>query len=269
MPLVPILNLESAQIGKIELPKQFNEPIREDLIFKAFRIASLNARQPYGSDPLAGKRKVSKLSRRRRKYKTAYGRGISRVPRKTLARRGAGMWVWVGAKAPSTRGGFEAHPPKIEKRWRLKINKKERRKSIRSALAASFDLNFVSKSHAVPKNWPFVVSDDFENIEKTSKLREILEKLDFKDELKRCSIKKIRAGKGKLRARRVVKRKGPLLVFDKMCKTMLAAKNIPGIETALVNWLNIILLSHGGRPGRLVLFTKSALEKISKEQLYV
>ena len=44
---------------------------------------------------------------------------------------------WVGAFAPGTVGGRRAHPPKSEKIWSKKINKKENAKAIRSAISAT------------------------------------------------------------------------------------------------------------------------------------
>src|SRR3989344_3524625 len=117
-----ILNLEGKKIKSIDLPIQFNEEYRPDLIRRAVLTIQSNKRQPYGVMPGAGMRYSAKLSRRRRDYKTAYGHGISRAPRKTLWHRGS-QFGWVGAFAPGTVGGRRAHPPKAEKIWIKKINK--------------------------------------------------------------------------------------------------------------------------------------------------
>src|SRR3989344_4390875 len=133
---VKVLSLDGNESGSIELPSQFSEEIREDLIKRAILAIKSYKRQKYGAKEEAGKRASAKLSRRRRKYRGAYGMGISRVPRKILSRRGMRM-TWVAAFAPGTVGGRRAHPPKSAKNWELKINKKERKKAIRSALAAT------------------------------------------------------------------------------------------------------------------------------------
>ncbi|EQD47580.1 50S ribosomal protein L4P, partial [mine drainage metagenome] len=39
--------------GEINLPDLFEEPVRKDLIRRAFRAISLSKRQPYGSYPFA------------------------------------------------------------------------------------------------------------------------------------------------------------------------------------------------------------------------
>ena len=129
---LPIYTLTKSETGKKDLPVQFSELIRPDLIERAVFTIQSNKRQPYGADPRAGLRHCGNLSRRRNNYKTSYGHGISRVPRKILSSRGT-RFNWAGAIAPGTVGGRRAHPPKADKVWSQKINKKERRKAIRSA----------------------------------------------------------------------------------------------------------------------------------------
>ena len=91
--------VESVQQGDVELPKQFDEEFRPDLIKRAVLVVQRNKRQVYGAKKDAGKRASAELSRRRRKYRGSYGAGISRVPRKILSRRGT-RFYWVGAFAP-------------------------------------------------------------------------------------------------------------------------------------------------------------------------
>ena len=121
---LPIYNKEMNQKGEKELPSQFSEAYRPDLIKRAVLSLQSRARQVYGADPQAGQRHSSELSKRRRKYRGCYGFGISRVNRKILSRRGT-RFNWVGATSPQTRGGRRAHPPKAEKQFAQKINKKE------------------------------------------------------------------------------------------------------------------------------------------------
>ena len=178
-----VLNLNKTETKKIELPIQFYEPVRTDLIKKAFLVILSNRRQPYGADPEAGKKSSAELSRRRKKYRGSYGLGISRIPRKIMSRRGTRM-NWVGAFSPGTVGGRRAHPPKAEKIWSQKINKEERRKAIRSAISATIDTDLVkSKGHLPPSNYPFIVEDGINDIKQTKKLRDTLSKLGFKEEL--------------------------------------------------------------------------------------
>src|SRR3989338_5928768 len=113
---LPIITPTNTVAGKKQLPQQFSEPLREDLIKRAVEALRANRRQKYGADPRAGKKSSAKLSRRRRDFKGAYGHCISRVPRKTVSRNGA-HFNWVGAYAPGTVGGRRAFPPKTVKNW--------------------------------------------------------------------------------------------------------------------------------------------------------
>lgn len=255
--------------GKKKLPKQFDEPVRVDLIRRSVLAIHSHLRQAYGALVGAGQRQVGKLSRRRRAYKGSYSHGISRVPRKTLNRRGTRMF-WVGAVAPGTVGGREAHPPKSWKDWDQKINKKENRKAIRSALAACIDPKMSkARGHAVPKEYPFIVSSDLEKIGNTQKLINELESMGLADELSRAAVKSVRAGKGKSRGRRYQRALGPLIVVSEECPLMKAARNIPGVDAITVNKVNCDLLAPGGAPGRLTLFSDKAIDKLAKDNLFM
>ena len=130
---VDVVGLDGKKLKSIDLPNQFSEDYEPDLVNRAVLVVFSHNRQPYGSFTKAGQGYSAKISRRRRDYKGAYGKGISRVPRKTMWRRGM-QFGWVGALAPGTVGGRRAHAPKASKIWDLDINDKERRKAIRSAM---------------------------------------------------------------------------------------------------------------------------------------
>jgi len=265
---IQVLDLTGKKIGEQELPSQFNEPVRNDLIQRAVLALQTKRRNPYGAKPTAGKRVVTEISRRRRDYKASYGRGISRVPRKVLSRSGA-HFNWEGAFAPGTKGGRRAHPPKAEKNQIEKINKKENKKAIKSAISASIIKDIVKqRGHKVPDNYPFIVEDKFENLKKTQEVKSALEKLNLKDELERCSKIKIRAGKGKMRNRKYVVKKGPLIVVSKPCALVKACSNILGIDITNVQSLNAEYLAPGSAPGRLTLYTQSAIKEIKEKNLF-
>lgn len=262
-----IINTENKEVGKQKVPAQFQEEFRPDLIKRAVEAIQNNKRQPYGADPLAGRKQAARLSRRRRKYKGSYGKGLSRVPRKTLVRRGMQM-IWVGAFAPGTVGGRKAHAP-VVRDFSQRINDKERKKAIRSALSAVFDKKIVEKrGHKIPENYPFIASNDFEKIDKTNKLVEIFNKLGLQEELERASVKKIRAGKGKMRGRRYRKATGPLLVVSGECAVLKSANNAPGVDVVEIKNVNAELLAPGTHAGRLTIFTQAAIEKLDKEKLF-
>tara|TARA_Y100000034_G_scaffold26979_1_gene32115 strand:- start:12670 stop:13476 length:807 start_codon:yes stop_codon:yes gene_type:complete len=264
-----IINKQNKETGTIDLPSQFNEKVRTDLIKRAVLVIQSHNYQPYGADPRAGKKSSAKLSRRRRKYRGSYGHGISRVPRKIVSRRGT-RFNWIGAFAPGTVGGRRAHPPKADKIISKKINKKENRKAIRSALAAVIDKITVKKrGHKVPENYPFIIDNEFEKLNKTKDVKTALIAIGLKDELKRSSVKKIRAGRGKMRGRKYRRKKGPLVVVSDNCELIKSAKNIPGIDIVKIKNVNAELLAPGCDVGRLTLFTQKAIEKLGKDKLFM
>jgi large subunit ribosomal protein L4e len=235
----------------VKLPSQFDEPFRPDLIKRAVVSLESRQRQSYGTHPLAGMRHAVKLSRRRRDYKGAYGKGISRIPRKTHSRNGENMY-WVGAFAPGTVGGRRAHPPKVGRIYAKAINIKERRKAIRSAMAATMKKELVLKrGHLLPQSFPLALDVSVEQISTAKKLLEFMHKVGLQNELEKAQS-----------------RKGPLIVVSQKCGLAKAASNIPGIDVVTVRQLNAKLLAPGGLAGRLTLFTQPALETLSKEGLF-
>ncbi len=260
-----ILDKNGKEKGNITLAGYFNEPLRQDLIQRAVLSLQSKRRQPYGSDPEAGKRHSTLIYKRRRKYRGCYGHGISRVPRKILSRRGTRMF-WVGAFAPGTVGGRRAHPPKAEKIWEQKINKKENKKAFLSALAATLNKKLAEqRSHIVPEKYPFIITDDFEKVSKTKEIKSSLISLGFEKELERTKERKIRAGKGKRRGRKYKKNKSLLIVVsgkDSLLKKY--GKNIPGVDIADALSLNTEDLAPGANPGRVTLYTESSIDVLDK-----
>jgi large subunit ribosomal protein L4e len=79
--------------------------------------------------------------------------------------------------------------------------------------------------------------------------------------------RKLRAGKGKLRGRRIRQRRGPLVVYDpvKDGKTLgRSFKNVAGIEASSVYALNLLQLAPGGHLGRFIIWTSAAFEALDK-----
>ena len=259
-----LLSLEGKKIGTVELPAQFNESYHPDLIKRAVLAINRNSRQQYGTFKQAGTRPSISLSRRRHVYKTTYGFGISRAPRKIMSGRGA-RFNWVGAFAPGTVSGRRAHPPKAEKIWSVKINKKERKKAIRSALSATLMKDLLV--HHYNHDTPIVIESKFEEISKTQDVLKVLNHLGLAKELERLTEKKVRAGSGKSRGRKYQVKKGPLIVVSDKCKLEDAAYNIPGIDITQVRTLNAYKLSHGNHP-RLTIFTDKAINKMKEGNLF-
>lgn len=249
-----------------DLPDQFNERVRPDIVKRAALSIKSKNRQAYGSDSEAGLKHVTRWRQRRRSYRSSKGKGRARVPRKIQVARGMQLFG-DGAEAPHTRGGRRAHPPKPEKEFGEEINDKERRKAIRSAIAASNNSELVSEHHDYDGELP-LMGDGLESVEKTSELKEKLQDLGLEDELERCSEKKIRAGKGANRGRKYRRKRGPLVVVAEDDGILQASGNLAGVEVSLVDQLNAEKLSMGARPGRLVVWSEKSLEKLEDEELY-
>ncbi|MBN2141711.1 50S ribosomal protein L4 [Candidatus Woesearchaeota archaeon] len=256
---------EKGAAGKdVELPEQFSETVREDLIKKAVLAIQNNRRQAYGSFEDAGDQHTTWVSKRRRDWRGSYGHGISRVPRKVLSHRGT-QFNWVGAQAPGTVGGRRAHPPKSWKVWDWKLNVKEKRKAIRSAMAATIDKKLVeARGHKVPDKYPFAITDSFESISKTADLKKALLALGFDKELERAEARKSRAGKSALRGRAKKQKRSVLIVAMDAKKISKAASNISGVDVVSVKSLNVEVLAPGCQPGRATLYTHNSIEELRK-----
>ncbi|RLE64821.1 MAG: 50S ribosomal protein L4 [Thermoprotei archaeon] len=250
---VPVVNLEGETVKEIELPDVFKTPVRPDLIRRAFLAIRTSKLQPQGRDPMAGKRTTAES--------WGVGYGIARVPRIKGSRR--------AAFAPMTVGGRKAHPPTTEKKIKERINKKEKRLALKSAIAATAYRFFVKKrGHLIDEVecFPLVVTDDLEKIGKTSEVKEFLIKVGaWADVLRAKSGIRIRAGKGKMRGRRYKKPKSLLIVIGNRGPVLKAARNLPGVDVVPVDKLNVELLAPGGEPGRFTLWTVSALEYLREK----
>jgi large subunit ribosomal protein L4e len=247
-----LFDIKGERKSEINIPEIFNSPIREDIAAKFFEVEK--EFQPYSTWEEAGKRHSAsgKISHRRHKWQTAYGKGISRVPRKRMWRRGT-QFFWVGAEVSCTRGGRRAHPPKGVYSPR-KINQKEMKIAMDSALAATASKNYILKRYSSLENVssaPFVV----ESLPlKTKDILESLRKI-FGDLFSLVlKSKVVRAGKGKLRGRKYKSNAGLLLITGKDENV-----KITGIDVRKVSDLKIGDLYP---LGRLTLYTKNALEEL-------
>ena len=110
-----------------------------------------------------------------------------------------------------------------------------------------------------------MVTDGIESLTKTKQAVEALKKLGCGEELQKViDSKALRAGKGKARSRRYVQRLGPLVIYNEDNGITRAMRNIPGVETAHIDRLNLLRLAPGGAFGRFVIFTESAFKKLSE-----
>jgi len=158
-------------------------------------------------------------------------------------------------------------PTKIWRRWHRKINVNQKRFAVSSALAASAVPSLVlARGHKIDNvaEIPLVVSNESAaDLQKTKQAVALLKSLNaYADVEKVKDSRGIRAGKGKLRNRRRVQRRGPLVIYAKKGPLVNAFRNIPGIELASVERLNLLQLAPGGHLGRFCIWFKDAFEKL-------
>jgi len=275
-----VLDISGNVLREVELPAVFSEEFRPDLIKKA--VLSLQSRrfQPKGTSKLAGKDTSAES--------WGPGHGVSRVPRIKTGRR--------AARVPQAVGGRRAHPPKAEKEILKKINKKERWKALRSAIAATADPSLVkARGHKFSEDvsLPIVVENALVTLSKTADVEAFLKVVGIWEDVLRAKRKKVRAGRGKMRGRRYRRKKSVLFVIsgDEMpavegkdekeerkeergeegrserSRGLLplerSARNLPGVDVCRVAALNVELLAPGTHPGRLTVWTEDAISKLA------
>lgn len=260
--MAKVIDLNGNAVSEIKLPDVFSTKYKPAVIKKAFLALQSASRQPYGADPLAGKRSSAHYHGRRKYRFTMMNKEMARISR---LHGKVGYLAMRARVVPQAVKGRQAHPPKAEKIWLQKINKKENAVAIKSALAASSNIKLVEKRHKLSQiELPVIVVNAFENLNKTKEVASFLEKL-LKEEMKRCSKRKIKAGRGKMRNRRYRKKKGPLIIASKECALLKSARNIPGIDAVDVGGININLLAPGAQAGRLTIITEAALEALANQ----
>ena len=252
---VQVLSLDAKPVGEIELPAIFDTEFRPDVIKRAVLSAQSARIQPWGPDPMSGKRTSAET--------WGKGFGVARIRRV----KGRGPASGQGAFAPHAVGGRQAHPPRVEEVLTERVNRKERHLAIRSAIAATKDKKMVTfRGHLIDglPSLAIVVTNDLEEVKKTKRMREILKKLGLEKDLDRVlESKRIRAGRGKMRGRRYKVAVGPLIVVGEDKGISLGTRNLKGVDIVKVNELNAELLAPGGAAGRLTVWTNSAIEKLS------
>ena len=244
--------------GELELPLVFLTPFRRELIHKAFTNLTSHKFQPQGRHPTAGQDVVADSN------DPPTGQGVSRVARST---GGGGGRQGQGAEVASTRGGRQAHPPKVERVIYKKLNKKENKLALCSAIAATASKELVElRGHKVEgiESFPIVISDDIESVSKTSEMTKILDSLNLSQDLKRLESRKPRSGQSRLRGRSKKVGKSVLFVTVDSSKISKAIGTLAGVEARNVRDLSVLDLAPGSDPIRLTVYSKSAIKEIGK-----
>merc|ERR1712174_70971 len=110
---------------------------------------------------------------------------------------------------------------------------------------------------------PLVVADKVQSFAKTKEAVEFLRRSKaWADVAKVYATRRMRAGKGKLRNRRTVQKRGPLVIYNDDQGLTKAFRNIPGVDCIQVNNLNLLKLAPGGHVGRFCIWTEGAFKKL-------
>jgi large subunit ribosomal protein L4e len=232
-----VRDLNGEDAGEGELPDVFGTALRPDLIRRAVLAAQANRKQDYGADDYAGMRTPAESF--------GSGRGMAHVPRE------GGR----GRRVPQTVGGRKAHPPKPGKDRSFDINDKERKQAVRSAVAATADAKLVAdRGHAFDEDveLPVVVDDAFEELTKTKEAAGALAALGVHADVERADEATVRASR---------RPKSVLVVTSE--EPSRAARNLAGADVTTAREVDAEDLAPGGQPGRLTVWTESALAEVA------
>ncbi|KYM87325.1 60S ribosomal protein L4 [Atta colombica] len=191
------------------------------------------------------------------------GRAVARIPR---VRGGGTHRSGQGAFGNMCRGGRMFAPTKPWRRWHHHVNVNQKRYALVSAIAASGVPALVqSKGHLIQEvpEFPLVVSDKIQEYTKTKQAVIFLRRIKAWNDIQKVyKSQRFRAGKGKMRNRRRIQRRGPLIVYGQDQGIRKAFRNIPGVSLMNINKMNLLKLAPGGHVGRFVIWTKSAFEQL-------
>ncbi|MDE1866003.1 MAG: 50S ribosomal protein L4 [Candidatus Micrarchaeota archaeon] len=240
---VDVLSIDGRKSGSVALPEVFSEAVRPELILRAVNAENSRKLQPQGHNPLAGMDNTAMYYGSMHSYRTGRHMGIAIRPRQKL---GGGQQGAVRV-IPSSVKGRRAHPHKIEKILVENINRREYSKAIASAVAAT-----------VPETKrPIIVSNEIESIKRTKDMVTLIRNLKLDSKIDNVD-KRIRKGLRRSSKRRSYT-KTLLVVVGKDGSAIKSARNIAGVDACAVGKLSAGLLAPGGRPGRSVIWSESAI----------
>ncbi len=182
MASVSVYNMEGNEVGTMELSDAvFGVEIKENLVHQAVVLQLANKRQ--------GTQKAKTRSE------------VSGGGRKPWRQKGTGHARQGSTRAPQWTGGGVVFAP-VPRDYSFKMNKKEKRLALKSALTSKVQEN------------KFLVLDELKLGEiKTKEMKKVLDNLKVEK---------------------------ALVVVDDACENVvLSARNIPGVQTANVNSINV------------------------------
>ncbi|AFZ79522.1 60S ribosomal subunit protein L4/L1, putative [Theileria equi strain WA] len=253
MPSRPVVSVfsQSGEKASTLMPLVFSTPLRSDLVHYVHTNMAKNRRQAYAVSKMSG------FQTSARSWGT--GRAMARVPR---VKGGGTHRAGQAAYANFCRAGGMFAPTKTWRRWHRKVNLKEKRFALAVAVAASGVAPLVmARGHRIESvpEVPLVVDDSIETINKTKDAVALLQKLGLSEELDRVSKKKFPK---RLKSKHGT---GPLIILRASAvEGRRAFRNIPGVEVAAVERLNLLKLAPAGTLGRLCVWSKAAFEALDQ-----
>jgi len=252
-PTVTVYNAKTSKPSTtLALPAVFSAPIRPDIVQFVHMNMAKNHRQAYAVSEMAGHQVTAES--------WGTGRAVARIPR---VGGGGTSRSGQGAYGNMCRKGRMFAPTKTWRRWHRRVSVNQKRYAVVSALAASAVAPLVmARGHRIEKvaEIPFVVSSL--NSKKTKEAVSFLAAAGLKGEVAKAATKSNRAGAGKMRGRRYVQRRGPLVVHGGDKHLIHAFRNVPGVELAHVQKLNLLQLAPGGHVGRFIIWTQDAFAQL-------
>jgi len=255
-PLVSVYSEKGEPTGShVKLPAVFTAPIRTDIVSSVHMDMLKNTRQPYAVSVKAGHQTSAES--------WGTGRAVARIPRVS---GGGTNRSGQGAFGNMCRGGRMFAPTKTWRKWHRHINVNQRRFAICSAIAASgIPALVMSKGHRIEQvpEIPLIVSDKVQELKKTKEAVGVLRKLKAWPDIEKVKAsRRFRAGKGKMRNRCRIQRRGPIVIYNQDNGITRAFRNIPGITLIPVDRLNLLKVAPGGHVGRFCIWTESAFKRL-------
>jgi len=243
--------------GTVKMPSVFVAPIRPDIVHYVHTQMAKNRRQAYGVFQRAG------MGHSAESWGT--GRAVSRIPRVS---GGGTSRAGQGAFGNMCRGGRMFNPLQVFRRWHRHVNQNQKRFAVCSALAASaLPAIVMARGHQISKvpEFPLVLANKAESVNKTKEAVALLKSVGAYDDVQKAKDSKaLRCGVGKMRNRRYTGRKGPLVIFSQDSGLTRAFRNLPGVDLACVERLNLLQLAPGGHLGRFIVWTEDAFKKCNE-----
>jgi len=247
---------ETDKTDQVRFPDVFMSPIRPNIVKFVHGNMRKNKRQPYAVYVGAGHQHSAES--------WGTGRAVSRIPRVS---GGGTSRAGQGAFGNMCRSGRMFAPTKTWRKWHVKMNRRKKRFATVSCIAASALPALVeARGHRIQEvpEIPLVVENAIESLQKTKDAINFLESVGaYEDVEKVKDTKHTRPGKGKMRNRRYVLKKGPLIVYKENHGICQAFRNLSGVELCQVKNLDVIKLAPGGQVGRFIVWSKAAFEDLN------